>query len=86
MCVCLSSDHIFCHFWFPVVGEVQVATPSITITEGANGTVCVVLTAASGSPTSLANPLIVELMANLNAGAGLHKTCRANAVLCWLFS
>ena len=54
-----------------VAGEVQVATSSITITEGANATVCVILTATSGSPTSLANLLVVDLTTNLNAEAGL---------------
>ena len=55
---------------FPAAAEVQVAISTLMITEGSGDTVCVSLTATSGSPTSLENPLIVDLTTNLNAEAG----------------
>ncbi|CAI8021396.1 hypothetical protein GBAR_LOCUS12700, partial [Geodia barretti] len=52
-------------------GEVEVAAASVGITEGgAAGSVCVVLTGTTGSPTELANPLAVSVESVLNADAG----------------
>ncbi|CAI8055209.1 hypothetical protein GBAR_LOCUS30144, partial [Geodia barretti] len=52
-------------------GEVEVAAASVGITEdGAAGSVCVVLTGTTGSPTELANALAVSVVSVLNAEAG----------------
>lgn len=51
--------------------DVEVATPSVTIAEGAEDTLCVTLTATNGSPTSLADPFAVDLTMSLNADAGI---------------
>ncbi|CAI8022067.1 hypothetical protein GBAR_LOCUS12985 [Geodia barretti] len=52
-------------------GEVEVAAASVGITEGgAAGSVCVVLTGTTGSPTELSNPLAVSVASVLNADAG----------------
>ncbi|CAI8055585.1 hypothetical protein GBAR_LOCUS30328, partial [Geodia barretti] len=52
-------------------GEVEVAAASVGITEGgAAGSVCVVLTGTTGSPTELVNPLAVTVASVLNADAG----------------
>ena len=49
----------------------EVAAASVGITEGgAAGSMCVVLTGTTGSPTELANPLEVSVIYVLNAEAG----------------
>ena len=59
---------------------------SVGITEGgAFGSVCVVLTGTTGSPTELVNPLAISFTSVLNAEAGrlliislqsiLHRLC-----------
>ena len=56
---------------FLSAGEVEVAAASVGITEGgAAGSVCVVLTGTTGSPTELVNPLAVSVGSVLNADAG----------------
>ena len=48
-----------------------MAAASVGITEGgAAGSVCVVLTGTTGSPTELANALAVSVISVLNAEAG----------------
>ena len=48
-----------------------MAAASVGITEGgAAGSVCVVLTGTTGSPTELANALAVSVISELNAGTG----------------
>ena len=60
-----------CRFIFLSAGEVEVAAASVGITEGgAAGSVCVVLTGTTGSPTELANALAVSVASVLNAEAG----------------
>ena len=62
--------------YFPSAGQVQVVSPSVSVDEGSVGSICVVLTATTGSPTELANPLTVNLTSVLNAEAGLLiKNC-----------
>ena len=56
---------------FLSAGEVEVAADSVGIIEGgAAGSVCVVLTGTTGSPTELVNPLAVSVGSVLNAEAG----------------
>ena len=56
---------------FLSAGEVEVDSASVGITEGgAAGSVCVVLTGTTGSPTELVNPLSVSVGSVLNADAG----------------
>ena len=73
MMVCVDlwmSKVTFILHYDHAAGEVQFAISTLMITEGSGDTVCVSLTATSGSPTSLANPLTVNVTTNLNAEAG----------------
>ena len=64
-------DFLYCAQIFLSAGEVEVAAASVGITEGgAFGSVCVVLTGTTGSPTELVNPLAVSVGSVLNAEAG----------------
>ena len=52
-------------------GQVQVVLPSVSVDEGSVVSICVVLTATTGFPAELANPLTVNLVSMLNTEAGL---------------
>ena len=74
MMVCVdlwkSKVTFILHYDHPAA-EVQVAISTLMITEGSGDTLCVSLTATSGSPTSLEDPLTVNVTTNLNAESGL---------------
>ena len=60
---------------FLAAGQVQVVSPSVCVDEGSLGSICVILTATTGSPNELANPLTINLTFAVNAEAGLlHAT------------
>ena len=55
----------------PTAGEVQVVSPAINVSEGSDAMFCVVLMNLTDSTATLANPLIVSLIVDLNWRAGL---------------